>query len=206
LLYLLLLVVRAPGRAFPALSVLVLMTIDNLHLILLLQSPNLKDNNLSFNKVVVSPMWPVVPLWMNLTWLRLAIALGSTMTLLLLLPFQYRSGVCGSQYPKSLSGTFNRYWGNTIARPLAAQRKTLIGTTTGCSGTIGYEDSIYTVKCEANLAKWYNHWRLVVRCWCRSYIYITAQLETLREGYDEHSSKSSLSCETKVYQTSRRKN
>jgi hypothetical protein len=27
------------------------------------------------------------------------------------------------------------------------------------------------------------------------YIYITAQLETPREGYDEHSSKSSLSCE-----------
>jgi hypothetical protein len=48
--------------------------------------------------------------------------------------------------------------------------------------------------------------RLVVRCWCRNFIYITAQLETQREGYDEHSSKSSLSCETKVYQTSRRKN
>jgi hypothetical protein len=38
------------------------------------------------------------------------------------------------------------------------------------------------------------------------YIYITAQLETPREGYDEHSSKSSLSCETKIYRTSRRKN
>jgi hypothetical protein len=38
------------------------------------------------------------------------------------------------------------------------------------------------------------------------YIYITTQLETPREGYDEHSSKSSLSCETKVYQISRRKN
>jgi hypothetical protein len=47
---------------------------------------------------------------------------------------------------------------------------------------------------------------VVVRCWCRSFIYITAQLETPREGYDEHSSKSSLSCKTKVYQTSRRKN
>jgi hypothetical protein len=47
---------------------------------------------------------------------------------------------------------------------------------------------------------------LVVRCWCRSFIYITAQLETPREGYDEHSSKTSLSCETKVYRTSRRKN
>jgi hypothetical protein len=47
---------------------------------------------------------------------------------------------------------------------------------------------------------------LVVWCLCRSFIYITAQLETPREGYDEHSSKSSLSCETKVYQTSRRKN
>jgi hypothetical protein len=30
---------------------------------------------------------------------------------------------------------------------------------------------------------------------------MTAQLETPREGYDEHSSKSSLSCETKVYRT-----
>jgi hypothetical protein len=38
------------------------------------------------------------------------------------------------------------------------------------------------------------------------FIYITAQLETPREGYDEHSNKSSLSCETKVYRTSRRKN
>jgi hypothetical protein len=38
------------------------------------------------------------------------------------------------------------------------------------------------------------------------YIYITAQLEIPREGYDEHGSKSSLSCETKVYRTSRRKN
>jgi hypothetical protein len=35
---------------------------------------------------------------------------------------------------------------------------------------------------------------------------MTAQLETPREGYDEHSSKSSLSCETKVYRTSKRKN
>jgi hypothetical protein len=35
---------------------------------------------------------------------------------------------------------------------------------------------------------------------------MTAQLETPREGYDEHSSKSSLSYETKVYQTIRRKN
>jgi hypothetical protein len=35
---------------------------------------------------------------------------------------------------------------------------------------------------------------------------MTAQLETPREGYDEHKSKSSLSCETKVYRTSRRKN
>jgi hypothetical protein len=47
---------------------------------------------------------------------------------------------------------------------------------------------------------------VVVRCSCRSFIYVTAQLETPREGYDEHSSKSSLSCETKVYRTSRRKN
>jgi hypothetical protein len=45
--------------------------------------------------------------------------------------------------------------------------------------------------------------------WCGVYVgvlYMTAQLETPREGYDEHSSKSSLSCETKVYRTSRRKN
>jgi hypothetical protein len=50
-----------------------------------------------------------------------------------------------------------------------------------------------------------GHW------WCGVdvgvlYTYITAQLETPREGYDEHISKSSLSCETKVYRTSRRKN
>jgi hypothetical protein len=41
--------------------------------------------------------------------------------------------------------------------------------------------------------------------WCGidvGVLYITAQLETSREGYDEHSSKSSLSCETKVYRTS----
>jgi hypothetical protein len=37
-------------------------------------------------------------------------------------------------------------------------------------------------------------------------LYMTAQLETPREGYDEHNIKSSLSCETKVYQTSRIKN
>jgi hypothetical protein len=37
-------------------------------------------------------------------------------------------------------------------------------------------------------------------------LYITAQLETPREGYDEHNSKSFLSCETKVFRTSRRKN
>jgi hypothetical protein len=45
--------------------------------------------------------------------------------------------------------------------------------------------------------------------WCGvdvGVLYMTAQLETPREGYDEHSSKSSLSCETKVYRTSRRKN
>jgi hypothetical protein len=30
--------------------------------------------------------------------------------------------------------------------------------------------------------------------------------KTPREGYDEHNSKFSLSCETKVYRTSRRKN
>jgi hypothetical protein len=47
---------------------------------------------------------------------------------------------------------------------------------------------------------------VVVRCWCRNYIYITAQLETPRECYDEHIIKSSLSCETKVYRTSRTKN
>jgi hypothetical protein len=35
---------------------------------------------------------------------------------------------------------------------------------------------------------------------------MNAQLETLREGYDEHNNKSFLSCETKVYRTSRRKN
>jgi hypothetical protein len=35
---------------------------------------------------------------------------------------------------------------------------------------------------------------------------MTAQLETPREGYDEHSSKSSLSYETKFYRISRRKN
>jgi hypothetical protein len=48
-----------------------------------------------------------------------------------------------------------------------------------------------------------THW------WCGvdvGVLYITTQLETPREGYDEHSSKSSLSCETKVYRTSRRKN
>jgi hypothetical protein len=37
-------------------------------------------------------------------------------------------------------------------------------------------------------------------------LYMTAQLETPREGYDEHNNKSSLGCETKVYRTSRRKN
>jgi hypothetical protein len=45
--------------------------------------------------------------------------------------------------------------------------------------------------------------------WCSvdvGVLYITAQLETPREGYDEHSNNSSLSCETKVYRTSRRKN
>jgi hypothetical protein len=45
--------------------------------------------------------------------------------------------------------------------------------------------------------------------WCGvdvGVLYMTTQLETPREGYDEHSSKSSLSCETKVYRTSRRKN
>jgi hypothetical protein len=45
--------------------------------------------------------------------------------------------------------------------------------------------------------------------WCGvdvGVLYITAQLETPREGYNEHSRKSSLSCETKVYQTSRRNN
>jgi hypothetical protein len=58
-----------------------------------------------------------------------------------------------------------------------------------------------------------NSWELNVSYlatwWCGvdvGVLYITAQLETLREGYDEHSSKSSLSCETKVYRTSRRKN
>jgi hypothetical protein len=38
--------------------------------------------------------------------------------------------------------------------------------------------------------------------WCGvdvGVLYMTAQLETPREGYNEHSSKSSLSCETKVY-------
>jgi hypothetical protein len=45
--------------------------------------------------------------------------------------------------------------------------------------------------------------------WCGvdvGILYVTGQLETPREGYDEHISKSSLSCETKVYRTSRRKN
>jgi hypothetical protein len=45
--------------------------------------------------------------------------------------------------------------------------------------------------------------------WCGvdvGVLYMTAQLGTLREGYDEHNSKSSLSCETKVYRTSRSKN
>jgi hypothetical protein len=37
-------------------------------------------------------------------------------------------------------------------------------------------------------------------------MYMTNQLGTPRGRYDEHSSKSSLSCETKVYQTSRKKN
>jgi hypothetical protein len=51
--------------------------------------------------------------------------------------------------------------------------------------------------------------QLVVAWWCGvdvGVLYITAQLETPREGYDEQNSKSSLSCETKVYRTSRRKN
>jgi hypothetical protein len=50
---------------------------------------------------------------------------------------------------------------------------------------------------------------VVAPWWCGvdvGILYITTQLETPREGYDEHSSKSSLSCETKVYRTSRRKN
>jgi hypothetical protein len=47
------------------------------------------------------------------------------------------------------------------------------------------------------------------RWWCGvdvGVLYMTAQLETPREVYDEYSSKSSLGCETKVYRTSRRKN
>jgi hypothetical protein len=51
--------------------------------------------------------------------------------------------------------------------------------------------------------KTWRHW------WCGvdvGVLYITAQLETPREGYDEYNNKSSLSCETKVYRTSRRKN
>jgi hypothetical protein len=45
---------------------------------------------------------------------------------------------------------------------------------------------------------WKKAWELLMAC---KY----SPLGTPRGRYDEHSSKSSLSCETKVYQTSRRK-